>query len=45
VTFLSGIGTLIVIFGVIIYNGGRDPEKKPGILKLDSAPVITWREI
>jgi hypothetical protein len=40
VTFLSGIGTLIVIFGVILYNEGRDPEKK-----MDHTPVITWREV
>jgi hypothetical protein len=45
VTFFSGVGTLTVIFGVILYNEGRTPEKKPGILKLDSSPVITWREI
>lgn len=44
-TFLSGVGTLIVILGVVIYNEGRDPEKKARILKLDSTPVITWREI
>jgi hypothetical protein len=45
VTFLSGVGTLTVIFGVILYNEGYGPEKKTGILKLDSTPVITWREI
>jgi hypothetical protein len=45
VTFLSGIGTLIVIFGVILYNEGRDPDKKAGILKMDHTAVITWREV
>jgi len=40
VTFLSGVGTLTVIFGVILYNGGRDSNKK-----LDLTPVMTWREV
>jgi hypothetical protein len=45
VTFLSGVGTLIVIFGVIIYNGGRDVEKKAGILNVDSSTMVTWRDV
>jgi hypothetical protein len=45
VTFFSGVGTLIVIFGVILYNEGRDPDKKNGILKMEHTPVITWREV
>ena len=35
VTFLSGVGTLIVIFGVILYNEGKDREKKVIITKPD----------
>jgi len=40
VTFWSGVGTLIVIFGVILYNGGRDSNKK-----MDLTQVMTWREV
>ncbi|CAF3372452.1 unnamed protein product [Rotaria socialis] len=46
VTFLSGFGTLIVIFGVIMYNEARDMDKKPGIssnLVNDNSPIITTR--
>ena len=45
VTFLSGVGTFIVIFGVILYNEGRTPEKPANVFKTDSLPVITWREV
>jgi len=45
VTFLSGVGTLIVISGVILYNEGRGPDKKNGMLKIDPTAVITWREV
>lgn len=45
VTFFSGVGTLTVIFGVILYNEGRGPERKPGILKIDHTALITWREV
>ncbi|CAF2612439.1 unnamed protein product [Rotaria sp. Silwood2] len=45
VTFLSGAGTFIVIFGVIIYNEGRDVEKKPGILNSDKTAMLTWRHV
>ncbi len=45
VSFLSGVGTLIVISGVILYNEGRGPDKKNGILKMDPTAVITWREV
>ena len=45
VTFLSGAGTFIVMFGVILYNEGRDVEKKPGIVNIDSPTMITWRHV
>lgn len=45
VTFLSGVGTLIVILGVILYNEGRDREKKPAMLKTESPTILTWREV
>ncbi|CAF3444215.1 unnamed protein product [Rotaria sp. Silwood1] len=45
VTFLSGAGTFIVIFGVIIYNEGRDVEKKTGILNSDNTTMLTWRHV
>ncbi|CAF1226857.1 unnamed protein product, partial [Didymodactylos carnosus] len=41
VTFLSGFGTLIVIFGVILYNEARDLEKKT----IEQSTLITWRGI
>lgn len=45
VTFLSGVGTFIVIFGVILYNEGRTPDKNSTNLKTESTPVITWRDV
>ncbi len=45
VTFLSGVGTLIVILGVILYNGGREGGKKAGLLNMDSATMITCRDV
>ncbi|CAF1439474.1 unnamed protein product [Adineta ricciae] len=48
VTFLSGFGTLTVIFGVILYNEARDIEKKAGNSATsanNNGPVITWRDI
>ena len=49
VTFFSGFGTLIVIFGVILYNEARNIEKKrstptnlPNLETNNS--VITWRD-
>lgn len=45
VTFLSGVGTFIVIFGVILYNEGRAPEKTSNNLQTESTAVITWREV
>lgn len=45
ITFFSGVGTLIVISGVIIYNEGQGPERKPGILKNDPTAVIAWSEV
>jgi solute carrier family 35 protein E2 len=44
VTFLSGVGTLIVIFGVILYNEGRDGDKKVG-LNVENTTMITWRNV
>ncbi|CAF0879974.1 unnamed protein product [Adineta steineri] len=45
ITFLSGIGTLMVITGVILYNDQRDGDKKPGILNVNTATLITWRDV
>ncbi|CAM2716302.1 unnamed protein product [Rotaria socialis] len=45
VTFLSGAGTFIVMLGVILYNEGRDVEKKPRIVNIDSPTMITWRHV
>ncbi|CAF3672776.1 unnamed protein product [Rotaria sordida] len=45
VTFLSGAGTFIVIFGVIIYNEGRDVGKKTAITNMDNTTVLTWRHV
>ncbi|CAF5139125.1 unnamed protein product, partial [Rotaria magnacalcarata] len=45
VTFLSGAGTFIVMFGVILYNEGRDVKKKPRIVNVDSPTMITWRYV
>jgi len=45
VTFLSGVGTLIVILGVILYNGGREGGKKAGLLNMDSTTMITCRDV
>ena len=45
VTFLSGFGTLMVILGVILYNEGRDREKKPSILNAENTTMITWRDV
>lgn len=49
VTFLSGFGTLIVIFGVVLYNEARNIEKKhshtnPVVTNESTNPVITWRD-
>lgn len=47
VTFLSGFGTLTVIFGVIIYNEARDKEKKAASSNNsvnNNSPIITWRD-
>ncbi|CAF1319977.1 unnamed protein product, partial [Didymodactylos carnosus] len=41
VTLLSGFGTIIVIFGVILYNEARDLEKKT----TEQSTLITWRVI
>ncbi len=46
-TFLSGFGTLTVIFGVVLYNEARDIEKKMGNSNnsvSNNNPVITWRD-
>lgn len=47
-TFLSGFGTLTVIFGVILYNEARDIEKKlansNNSVSNNNNPVITWRD-
>ncbi|CAF3717210.1 unnamed protein product [Rotaria sp. Silwood1] len=48
VTFLSGLGTLTVIFGVVLYNEARDIEKKVGISNNsvnDTSPIITHRHV
>ena len=49
VTFLSGFGTLTVIFGVILYNEARDIEKKAGSsnnsVNNNNSPIITWRDV
>jgi hypothetical protein len=49
VTFLSGFGTLTVIFGVILYNEARDIEKKAissnNNLVNNNSPMITWRDV
>ncbi|UJR09098.1 hypothetical protein I4U23_013345 [Adineta vaga] len=48
VTFLSGFGTLTVIFGVILYNEARDMEKKTGNSTNsvnNNSPMITWRDV
>ena len=42
VTFLSGFGTLTVIFGVVLYNEARDVEKRP---VNTSNSVAAWRDI
>jgi hypothetical protein len=47
VTFLSGFGTLTVIFGVVLYNEARDIEKKAinsNNLVNNNSPIITWRD-
>jgi len=47
VTFLSGFGTLTVIFGVVMYNEARDMEKKVASsnnLVNNNSPLITWRD-
>ncbi|CAF1067876.1 unnamed protein product [Adineta steineri] len=54
VTFLSGFGTLTVIFGVILYNEARDIEKRAGNSNNlvnnnnnnnNNSPMITWRDV
>ncbi len=44
-TFLSGVGMLTVIFGVIVYNEGKNGEKKAGILNAEHNTMITWRDV
>ena len=49
VTFLSGFGTLIVIFGVILYNEAQNIERKLSHSNNINSnetnnPVITWRD-
>lgn len=39
VSFLSGVGTFIVIFGVILYNEGKDIEKRGvAVVHIDVRP-------
>ena len=48
VTFLSGFGTLTVIFGVVLYNEARDIEKKAGHVPSPvnpNSPMIVWRDV
>lgn len=48
VTFLSGFGTLTVIFGVILYNEARDIDGRTVNLNTNNNnnnPVITWRDV
>jgi hypothetical protein len=47
VTFLSGFGTLTVIFGVVMYNEAHDIEKKATNSNTsgnNNNPIITWRD-
>jgi solute carrier family 35 protein E2 len=49
VTFLSGFGTLTVMFGVVLYNEARNIENKAGnssssVNNNNNNPVITWRD-
>ena len=43
VTFLSGLGTMIVIVGVILYNEARDFEKRSTISTFDYGTLRQWR--
>ena len=48
VTFLSGFGTITVIFGVVLYNEARDLEKKTENSNNsvnNKGPMITWRDV
>ncbi len=49
ITFLSGFGTLTVMFGVVLYNEARNIENKAGnssnsVNNNNNNPVITWRD-
>ncbi|UJR37120.1 hypothetical protein I4U23_029824 [Adineta vaga] len=45
VTFLSGVGTMLVIVGVILYNEGRDEIGKSSLYNIDTTKFIVYRDI
>ena len=45
VTFFSGLGTLIVILGVILYNEAQDADKRTRIFNFEHMRMLPWRDV